>query len=114
MPARSSYGFVNRLNPEAAARCDRGGEIRKRSELLQEMRWQGDRLVPTGFLCCAKHIDPPNPQDRTVRLRADPVPVRQPRLDIDLPASRDPVVGTVLVTESLFWLTTESGEVLVA
>ena len=79
----SRYGAVDALNPEAAGRCDRGGEIRKRSELLKEMAWRGDSLVWTGFLCCAQHIDPPHPQDRTKRLRADPVPVEDPRPNID-------------------------------
>jgi hypothetical protein len=83
MPQRSRYGAVDRLAPEAAGRCDRGGEIRKRSELMAEVRWSGNRLVPTGFLCCAEHIDPPQPQDRIFILTADPVPVSQPRPDID-------------------------------
>jgi hypothetical protein len=83
MPRRSQYGAVDPSNPEAAARCDRGGEIRKRSELLREMVWRGDRLVWNGFLCCARHIDKPQDQDRPKRLRADPVPVPEPRVNID-------------------------------
>lgn len=83
MPARSRYGSVRRLAPEAAARCDRGGEIVPRSELIAEMRWSGGRLVPTGFLCCTRHIDPPHPQDRLLVLQPDPRPVRDPRFNID-------------------------------
>lgn len=104
MPARSRYGAVNRLDPEAAARCDRGGEIRKRHELIAEMRWSGNNLVPTGFLCCREHIDPPQPQDRIVVLVADPEPVQQPRPDIDAAAS---VYGSLL-TQAGLPITTEN------
>ena len=79
----SRYGAIDRNNPEASARCDRGGEIRKISELMPEMMWAGDRLVPNGFYCCRFHIDKPNEQSRPSLLRADPVPVRNPRPDID-------------------------------
>lgn len=113
MPARSRYGAVNRLAPEAAARCDRGGEIRRRSELMPEMRWAGGRLVPTGFLCCRWHIDPPHPQDRLVVLQPDPVPVVGPRIDIDVLAAAE--AGVVrLLTEGGETLVTEGGEVLIA
>ena len=86
MVARSRYGHLDRMNPEAAARCDRGGEIRKRSELMKEMFWAGNRLMPSGFLCCAQHIDRPQPQDRIPPIRIDPVPVDSPRPNIDDPS----------------------------
>lgn len=107
MPQRSRYGAVNRLNPEAAGRCDRGGEIRKRSELLVEMRWAGNALVPTGFLCCREHIDPPQPQDRLLVLGPDPIPVDNARPDIDA------ILGnqiSVLQAETGEWLYTEDRE----
>jgi hypothetical protein len=111
MRARSRYGSVNRWAPEAAARCDRGGEIRRRSELFPEMRWAGARLVPTGFLCCAQHIDRPHPQDRLLVLQPDPRPVIDPRIDLDALAAM-PAVDAALLTEAGEWLVTESGEVL--
>jgi hypothetical protein len=80
----SRYGFVDRTNPEASARCDRGGEIRKHHQLRREMIWAGARLVWNGMLCCDKHIDVPNPQDRLLVLRADPVPVENPRPDLPM------------------------------
>lgn len=91
MKARSKYGAVDPANPEAAARCDRGGEIRKHHELKKEMVWRGDRLVWNGFLCCAQHIDQPQPQDRAKKLRADPVPVQMPRVNIDAPTPVGPI-----------------------
>lgn len=79
----SKYGFIDRSSPEASARCDRGGEIRKRSELHKEMAYAGNKLVWNGFLVCSHHIDTPNPQSKPYNLRPDPVPVPNPRPDID-------------------------------
>ena len=112
MVARSRYGGVSRLDPEAAARCDRGGEIRRRSELIPEMRWAGARLVPTGFLCCARHLDPPHPQDRMIVLEADPQPVVQPRFDVDAAAPGAQVLP-VWVDEDGALLLDEGGGVLI-
>ena len=79
----SCYGDVDPGNPEAAGICDRGGEVRKRHELKPEMEWRGNRLVANGFLVCLHHMDKPQPQDRPRILPADPVPVRNPRPDLD-------------------------------
>ena len=77
------YGAVNRRDPQAAGVCDRGGEVRKLTELAWEMRWAGDKLVRTGFRCCAQHIDPPHPQDRTPPIVGDPKVVPDPRPEVD-------------------------------
>ena len=77
---RGRYSTVDRNHPEAAGVCDRGGEVQKLRDLMPEMRWSGGRLMPTGFLSCARHMDIPNPQfggQRTIP--RDPVPVRNPR-----------------------------------
>lgn len=75
-----SFGWVDPNHPEAAGICDRGGEVRKRRDLLPEMEWRGGRLVPNGFLVCRQHMDKPNPQLGGERpLKQDPVPVRNPR-----------------------------------
>ena len=83
MKRRGKYSSPSTQDPQAAGVCDRGGEVRQRSELIREMRWAGNRLVPTGFLCCIHHIDPPHPLDRTIVLQADPLPVRDPRPMLD-------------------------------
>lgn len=106
----SRYGAVDPQDPEAAARCDRGGEIRKRSELQREMIWANNRLVWNGFWVCAQHMDPPHPQDRTYRFRADPMPVKEPKPDIDAPEPAEPFDGEVLVTEDLVWIATDDDE----
>ena len=77
---RGRYSTVDRNHPEAAGVCDRGGEVQKLRDLMPEMRWSGGRLMPTGFLSCARHMDIPNPQfggQRTIP--RDPVSVRNPR-----------------------------------
>jgi len=79
MPAHSRYGAVDPNSPEAAARCDRGGEVRRRSELQREMIYAGGQLVWSGFLCCDQHRDPPNPQEALLVLKADPASVPLPR-----------------------------------
>ena len=75
----SKYPTVDRTNPEAAGRCDRGGELRKHSELKKEMIFAGNRLVWNGMLVCDKHRDPPQQQDRVVILPPDPRPIDLPR-----------------------------------
>ena len=77
------------------------------------MRWAGNRLVPTGFLVCSQHLDQPHMQDRVLILRADPVPVRHPRPDIDgepVPLS----APDVLTTDFGIPLTADTGELLTA
>ena len=81
------YRQPDPTNPEASAVCDRGGEVRKRSELQREMVYRGNRVVWSGFMVCRHHIDPPHPQDRTLVLRPDPVPVENPRPLLPMVAS---------------------------
>jgi hypothetical protein len=109
MARHGRYGAVNPRMPEAAAVCDRGGEVVKRSALIREMRWAGKQLVPTGFLCCARHIDPPHPQDYALVLGPDPVPVRDPRPDID----PNPIAPAAeVVDDHGMALTDDSGAIL--
>ena len=80
MKRRGRYSCVDPRHPEAAGVCDRGGEVRRRRDLLPEMMWSGGKLIPTGFLSCRQHMDLPNPQFGGQRaLPPDPVPVRDPR-----------------------------------
>jgi hypothetical protein len=114
MVARSKYGAVDRHSPEAAGRCDRSGRIFKRSELVAEMRWAGDRLVATGFLIHPSYLDVPHPQDRLRRLVADPKPVSDPRPDIEqaewLAQARDPVLAAA---DGAYVLTSDNDFILV-
>lgn len=79
----SRYGFVDRWNPEASARCDGAGEIRKHSELRKQMVWSGGSLVWNGMMKCEHHLDKPQEQDRRLVLKADPMPIANARPDLD-------------------------------
>jgi hypothetical protein len=92
MKRRGRYTCVDPRDPRAAAVCDRGGEVRRHIDLIREMRWAGNRLVPSGFLVCRDHLDMPHPQDRVLILPPDPQPIRDPRpmLDFGDPAEGGP------------------------
>lgn len=74
----SSYR-IDRTNPEAVACCDRCMRRVQHKALIKQMAWRGDRLVWTGALVCSKHLDKPQPQDRSRKLPRDPVPIINPR-----------------------------------
>lgn len=100
MGKSTRYPVVSRSNPEAAGVCDRGGEVVRHSQLRKEMVWRGKSLAWNGFMCCERHLDEPQPQDRTFILRADPVPIKNPRpylpaVLIDSLVSDDVADGTV-------------------
>lgn len=114
MRRRSLYGRLDAGNPEAAARCDRGGEIRKRSELVAEMRWSGDKLVPTGFLCCRQHRDALNPADRLLVLRADPEVAERPRPHLEDMVAEALLGGPLLLVDEDDVLLAEDGEEFLA
>ena len=111
MPPRSHYGWVDPNNPEAAGVCDRGGEVRRRSELQKEMIWAGNRLVWNGMLCCARHLDRPNPQSSTLVLRPDPIPIFDPRILLDSPYIYPTTIG--ILTEDGDFIMDEQNAYLV-
>jgi len=88
MPRPPDYPYVDLNNPQPRGRCDRGGEIRPLNELRKEMVWVGERLQWNGWLVCDRHRDPPHPQDKPEVLPPDPVPVENPRPDIDAAKTR--------------------------
>lgn len=50
------------------------------SDLKPQAEWRGrDLVMIKGLLVCEICMDVPNQQDRTIKLRPDPVPVRDPR-----------------------------------
>jgi hypothetical protein len=75
----SKYGAIDQENPEPRGRCDRGGEIRKLSELKPEYEYRGLELRPNGFLCCDQHRDKPHPPWIRPKSGPDPEPVDNPR-----------------------------------
>lgn len=70
---------VNPRHPVAQGVCDFCGTWQEHPKLNQDMIWQGNSLVWSGFLVCRRCLDVPNEGNRPLFLRADPVPVKYPR-----------------------------------
>jgi hypothetical protein len=70
---------VDARDPRAFGVCDDCGEWFNKVDLIPQMEWYGNRLMPTGFLVCWQCNDIPQDQLRTVILPPDPIPVEQPR-----------------------------------
>ena len=73
---------VDASNPQAFAACDRCGSWVNRVDLQAEQQWAGLSIVETGFLVCELCWDTPNEQLRSIILPPDPVPVRNPRIEL--------------------------------
>lgn len=72
--------FIDSDNPEALGICDKTGFVFLRKDLVMQMEWRGNAIVPTGFLVGRPYVDQPNEQLRPPLLPPDPVPVMMPRL----------------------------------
>jgi len=66
-------------NPRAWAPCDRCGDLVNHYMLHFQMRYAGPQLINTNKLVCGGCLDIPNPQERTIVLPPDPVPIRNAR-----------------------------------
>lgn len=75
------YGAVNPRDPVGYGTCDYSGDIVKRTDLVKQMAWRGNKLVWTGFMVSKHRADPPHDQQRTPILPPDPVPVLNARPD---------------------------------
>ncbi len=75
------YTRIERNNPLAVGRCDYSGFLCRRADLIQQMEYRGENLVPTGFLVHPRFADKPNPQMKPWVALGDPYPVYQPRPD---------------------------------
>jgi hypothetical protein len=109
------YGWIDRNNPEAAGRCDGGGEIRKLRDLKKQMEWRANRLVWTGMMKCVHHLDRPQPQDKLYVLKVDPMPLKNVRPDIDWAFVKSaltyPDGSAVCGVEASDWLTSMIDEI---
>lgn len=82
-----TWGNTSRIrtdnrSPRAAAVCDRCGFGWNHNALTFQVEFAGDRLVSTNMLVCPDCYDIPNPQVKTIRIPADPVPIANPRPQI--------------------------------
>lgn len=75
---------VNPLAPQAFAVCDRCGKWINHVNLRTQVEWAGVRTVDTGFRVCDGCLDVPQEQLRSLILPPDPVPIRNPRVELAL------------------------------
>jgi hypothetical protein len=80
MIKKTKYVTVDPENPNAFAVCDRSGFYFNHKDLHKQMEWRGNNLVWTGLLVGTPFLDIPNEQNRPPPIKADPIPVKNPRL----------------------------------
>lgn len=76
---KHGFAVVDINNLDAFAFCDRCGQLWNHSNLRWQYEWTGTRLTNLKLLVCPNCLDKPNPQLRTIRLPADPIPIKDPR-----------------------------------
>lgn len=76
---KGKYVTIDEDAPEALGICDYSGFVFKKSDLVRQMQWRGNRLSWTGFLVGRPFVDEPNPQLKPPVLAPDPIPVLDPR-----------------------------------
>ena len=95
---------VDRFNPSAFGVCDACGFLYNLKDLHFQKEWYGARIQNTNMLKCYHCLDRPQEQHRVIHLPADPVPVRNPRIERYLSLNdpqttigfgSDPVFGTM-------------------
>ena len=95
---------VNAYDPRAWGHCERCYDLVNHSELRWQMRYAGPVLVNTGKLVCTHCNDIPNPQERTIVLPPDPVPIRNPR-----PGDREALTDYI-VTDNDYYIDDDLSE----
>ncbi len=84
---------INPKNSHALGVCDDSGFDFNHKDLVKQMEWRGDNLVWTGFMVGPEYLDKPQEQNRPPLVKADPRPIKNPRLPVPY---TDPEVPTVL------------------
>jgi hypothetical protein len=74
---------ISARNPRAAATCDRCGCRYNHSDLRWQHQWGGSTLQNLRILVCDRCLDVPNPQLRVFIMPPDPLPIRDPRPELD-------------------------------
>jgi hypothetical protein len=72
--------LIDIKNPAALGVCDESGFDFNRKDLVQQMKWSGDNLVWSGLMVGRPYLDAPSEQNRPPLVKADPRPVKDPRL----------------------------------
>jgi len=74
------YARIDPRHPQALGICDESDFVFNRKDLVKQMEWRGNRLVWTGFYKGKPFVDQPQEQLRPPAVKADPTPVKEPRL----------------------------------
>jgi hypothetical protein len=78
---------VDPQDPQAFAVCDRCGFRRNHVDLTWQHQYRGNSLTNIRMLVCAdKCLDKPHEFARPAILPSDPVPIRDPRPELAVPA----------------------------
>ena len=105
---RYGHARISSSGVEPRGVCDRCGWVYSLSDLHWQYKWAGTELQNTRFRVCRTCMDVPNMQLRAIIIPPDPVPVHDPRPDLNAIMSSDS--GTYY--EAKNFLATEDGKYL--
>lgn len=94
---------VSTRHPRAIGVCNRCGFWYQRTQLRNQLQWQGLKLQPLNIYVCHTCYDRPQPQLKTIILPPDPLPVYLPfpePFDVEVPSNMTTLGGTWFVTTS--------------
>lgn len=74
------YVTIDPQHPDALGVCDDSGFVFNRKDLVKQMEWRGNRLQWTNRMVGHPFLDTPQEQFRPPAVKADPYPVKDPRL----------------------------------
>lgn len=78
--SRSGRAKTNPSFPQAHAICDRCGFRYNHIDLSFQYQWAGKSLINKNILVCKSCYDRPQDQLRALLIPADPVPIKNPRI----------------------------------
>jgi hypothetical protein len=82
--SRSGRAVTNPEHPRAFAVCDNCRFWYNHNKLKWQREWQGTQIINKGFLVCEGCLDKPNPQLKARLMPPDPVPIANPRPEINI------------------------------
>lgn len=77
---KPKHVVIDSQHPSALGICDDSDFAFNRKDLVKQMEWRGNRLQWTGFYKGRPFLDTPQQQFRPPAVKADPYPVKDPRL----------------------------------
>ena len=79
--SKSGRARTSSSNPRAFAVCDRCGIWYNHERLRWQFDWRGAKLQNIYILVCPTCLDAPQPQQRSIVVPSDPVPIKNPRVE---------------------------------